>query len=56
MVICLVGIVVLGKIIAVERGQVLDEMELTVIAVWIGLVTIAARIGAHSFWHAEPTS
>lgn len=54
-VVAVVCALVLGRILAAERGQLLDEMELTVFLAWIAIAAVAVRISSHQFWSTPET-
>jgi hypothetical protein len=38
------------RIVTAERAHLLDEMELAVLAAWVGFGTLAVRLSATRFW------
>jgi PAP2 superfamily len=49
-VVLVVSIAVFVRIVTAERVHLLDEMELAVLAAWVGFGTLAVRLGATRFW------
>jgi hypothetical protein len=45
-----VCIAVFVRIVTAERAHLLDEMELAVLAAWVGFGTLAVRLSATRFW------
>jgi hypothetical protein len=43
-------IAVLVRIVIAEHAHLLDEMELTVLAAWVGVAALAVRVSAMRFW------
>jgi undecaprenyl-diphosphatase len=49
-VVLVVCIAVFVRIVTAERAHLLDEMELAVLAAWVGFGTLAVRLSATRFW------
>jgi hypothetical protein len=49
-VVLVVCIAVFVRIVTAERAHLLDEMELAVLAAWVGFGTLAVRLSGTRFW------
>ena len=38
------------RILTTKRGHLLDEMELALLAAWVGVAVLAVRLSAMRFW------
>ena len=49
-VVLLVSVGIFVRILMAERGHLLDEMELAVLATWVGFGVLAVRLSTMRFW------
>ena len=49
-VVLLVCVGIFVRILTAERGHLFDEMELAVLAAWVGLGVLAVRLSTMRFW------